>query len=944
MPSKHKTLHLYHESGEREEESVDLKTFHLVEASSMKRTRLVGQLTAAPEVPHADHSIPTVPPSPPVNDDVDLPQVDGDHGTEDKPETRSKKSAFARIELFLPKFANLQDAFMSLEADADIGKNCTKYSAASSSSAMEQDLLRIDITFRGRSCHLRWALWLALSILEWYESIDHLENYQQLLLARYFPATTQFPNTAFTFQVLETFHQLSLSSKITSYDYFDTLKKITSHAFPQEVEDQYKELLAIMRVWRILAELRRSGVDLDIDELEELEHRRDRSLAVRCPACPEPGFNVSLELIQKAPTTQIDPNDFPLNQGNAYFVDDVKFQEYLKVHDDGAIQNSTCSKLKAVWQQHMIKFTDTVYSGVVATQFRGETYVQTDYALASALGTEALQQRWIMLSYDVWCQYLIHLLDRMKECFPHLALIFSHRVRGAIPKMHIHGHGMTCGEGIESAWAEQNHAASSTKEQSTGHRQDTLDDFNAYWNWTKVHRLSNHLLSQFTKYWDALQTQISVFDALSKRFASKTLVEWEEMWKRAEDEEEKRIQEGLAGKSRGSEPDNHKQKGTSKRSKGKKEEIRSVFQVQGVKVPTRRGTSSTVQEPDHVNGVPPNEDGVLDVEDEKEDPTSTSDLTELIEEAIEIEYLQLVVHEQASKKDSDPQTLGEARQDLGLSISSWRTTLRKLVPSAQLHPAADFPENDILELPSSYSFHEIHSANLITLARFEFHIRLGHAYDGIDDIRSTIHIYNACALSKRIDLYGQTAATRAWTILYSLKSDIRECTKRYRLAFTALSRLGLPATSELKSIQDSDLWGKDMTSLHKQGDSKRQEPWFWVIGKPKGHSDEQWQLELDRVRWFRTRALRDCLTEEVQILTAEFQRTIKLFTQMDLIWTKIGDRKYKSTVGKDSLVAQGYRSFSYRQAHMYRKLAQGAEGHWAAAVKHAQTTTSLISS
>lgn len=94
----------------------------------------------------------------------------------------------------------------------------------------------------------------------------------------------------------------------------------------------------------------------------------------------------------------------------------------------------------------------------------------------------------------------------MEQRFPGLAAIFNGpKLRGAIPKLHIHGHGekcqlncsftfteysgMTCGEGIESAWAEQNHAAGSTKEQSTGHRQDTLDDFNAYWNWTKLHRL-----------------------------------------------------------------------------------------------------------------------------------------------------------------------------------------------------------------------------------------------------------------------------------------------------------------------------------------------------------------------------------------------------------------------------------------------------------------------
>jgi hypothetical protein len=126
----------------------------------------------------------------------------------------------------------------------------------------------------------------------------------------------------------------------------------------------------------------------------------------------------------------------------------------------------------------------------------------------SALGPESEHQRWIMLSYDIWCQYSIKLQERLAARFPHLAHIYS-KLRGAIPKMHIHGHGescqyyhsftftphsgMTCGEGIESAWAEQNHAAGSTKEQSTGHRQDTLDDFNGYWNWVKVHQLCKYI-------------------------------------------------------------------------------------------------------------------------------------------------------------------------------------------------------------------------------------------------------------------------------------------------------------------------------------------------------------------------------------------------------------------------------------------------------------------
>lgn len=55
---------------------------------------------------------------------------------------------------------------------------------------------------------------------------DIIPNFQQLILARLFPATLKFPATAFSFKLLETFHQLTLCSKITPYDHFDALKKL----------------------------------------------------------------------------------------------------------------------------------------------------------------------------------------------------------------------------------------------------------------------------------------------------------------------------------------------------------------------------------------------------------------------------------------------------------------------------------------------------------------------------------------------------------------------------------------------------------------------------------------------------------------------------------------------------------------------------------------------
>jgi hypothetical protein len=111
------------------------------------------------------------------------------------------------------------------------------------------------------------------------------------------------------------------------------------------------------------------------------------------------------------------------------------------------------------------------------------------------------QQRWIMLSYDIWCSYSKKLKTRFAEKFPSSAAILE-KMRGAVPKMHVKNHieacqhlwafnflrysGETYGEMIETAWAENNQAAGSTKEMNDGHRHDTLDDLTNHWNWSKL--------------------------------------------------------------------------------------------------------------------------------------------------------------------------------------------------------------------------------------------------------------------------------------------------------------------------------------------------------------------------------------------------------------------------------------------------------------------------
>ena len=57
----------------------------------------------------------------------------------------------------------------------------------------------------------------------------------QLSNAQLFPATTKHPQTAFSFALLDHFHQSTLSSKKSLQDYHDALIKLTEPVFPQDI-------------------------------------------------------------------------------------------------------------------------------------------------------------------------------------------------------------------------------------------------------------------------------------------------------------------------------------------------------------------------------------------------------------------------------------------------------------------------------------------------------------------------------------------------------------------------------------------------------------------------------------------------------------------------------------------------------------------------------------
>ncbi|KAK6980699.1 hypothetical protein R3P38DRAFT_2579553 [Favolaschia claudopus] len=297
----------------------------------------------------------------------------------------------------------------------------------------------------------------------------NVPEWEQLLNIQLFPATWRIPSTAFTFTVLRQFHVCSLTSKITAYDFVRSLAKLTDGAFPQDAANRCREFICAYRVWRFLALARRSGQAHNIDV--HWPWRRPGSLTVRCPACPEVGFNVdedvmlsaletekhkftlylsvdgNFKLQKKNKQSRQDPDDFALNDGHGYFVETKEFEEYLSVVRPEPETVSTCSHFRAARLQNFAKFKNVEVSGVVAVQCarhgfympngmvdlkKGEAFANTDYAVIQAM-SEAAKQRFILLTYDIWCQYKINFVSRIEERF-HSMVPIGQRVEGAVPK------------------------------------------------------------------------------------------------------------------------------------------------------------------------------------------------------------------------------------------------------------------------------------------------------------------------------------------------------------------------------------------------------------------------------------------------------------------------------------------------------------------------------
>ncbi|KDR67065.1 hypothetical protein GALMADRAFT_1359006, partial [Galerina marginata CBS 339.88] len=487
--------------------------------------------------------------------------------------------------------------------------------------------------------------------------------------------------------------------------------------------------------------------------------------------------------------------------------------------------------------RNVIRFKNAVVSGVIVIQCArhsfylpqgiadlklGEAFRNTDYVLAYSL-SDAQDQRWIMLSYDIFCSYHINLEKRFTKYFPSMLAIIR-KMRGAIPKLHIKNHeeacqyrwafnflpysGETVGEMIEGSHSEQNGAAASTKEMNAGHRHDSLDGIINYWNWTKFHSMSASLYRSYIKCLDTLKTREKTFVEYSARFSSDLISKWEAI-------------------------------DDTPRSVGKRKVIRfsNVLRLELTSwlsgPPTQAKAHQKLVHEEYVRELA---------------GTGIIGEAATISKGLNLERDQLTIRALVAlepKSSADDKKLLSARQKLRNDLVDWREKQFDLFPLLKEETkitSVDYlmPEKERLLLPSDFQEACRIRLGLQSAARAEYEIREGRAHDCLDEVRRCIQTYNHHITIKANDVRGQRYATRARGIVDKLDADTQKAADTYNFTRNALLKLGLsPTDPVLKPLLTNELWAKNAAMPPKLGDSRKEDPWFWHVACPDGLSPEE---------------------------------------------------------------------------------------------------------
>ncbi|KAF5380091.1 hypothetical protein D9615_006268 [Tricholomella constricta] len=755
-------------------------------------------------------------------------------------------------------------------------------------------------------------------------------SFVQLLRHRWYPATVSQPKSAATFAVLKHFHLLTFESKASCFEFYHALTRLSDNTGIPKIKDRYSAFMRMVREYRHIKMLKRSGRGHDP---AGAAGTAAGELAVLCPACPQPGLNLPSGWQNEPPEKRwiyrlflgIDANfrlkrkhvsnsivDPALGDGMSYFVKRDEFINFLNTFGTLVIQDpSTCSNHKAVDAERSAK-------GLAATGVGTIDCARHDVKRPQSVGDLQRSERLshlspsespsesieLVVSYDIACQWSIHIWKRMEK-YPrrlHLDAEGRQHIVFLVPKFHLPAHIMACqtvfsfnynwgvgrtdGEAPERGWSHINPVATSTREMGPGSRQDTLDDHFGDWNWKKTTLMGVSLLRK-------------IQNAVAER--SEQVFRYHQL--------EQGLDEAGEGEVR-----------------AWKIELEEWLQDHTLTLDAVRRELAVQDAKDLAHG---NAYILHETVSASQFMTMGLDLEEH-QRRLGIDAGELTSH----STDYQNTRIQVRRNVLRRKIDAWIEIQHLYMPALSLHRSKntsdqdEMPEKIPLMLPSSL---KRQLPCDVRLQEMEWRLRKSQANDALDELREGLRLQAYLYIDKDRFQRGQHHNTRSRNIIDRVKVKIKAASLKYRVVRVALGHLaGILSGTSSWEVSFPVLAEADISQLSgdgSQSEGHRSVSWIWSrLGDGSQLANNQGMKDALRIEFCKSKARADRWSEEVQLLLEEMRRVLQFFESMAVKW----DRRPAAMcfVSKDSASVEALRAYAARQASQYRRMRGHCQHIW----------------
>ncbi|KAL1743894.1 hypothetical protein HDZ31DRAFT_83073 [Schizophyllum fasciatum] len=760
---------------------------------------------------------------------------------------------------------------------------------------------------------------------------------QQLMQNGWWPASIKNPQTCATFACLRLFHKLNACSKTSVHEFCRALERLTDNTGTVNIKEKRRVFGDIVNQHRHVTMMKRAGrahVDNGINTTPQ------GGLAIRCPACPQPGRNLPVDWQAAGPDTSFLYQKFiaqdanfrlanavrssearnpPLGDGLGYF---IQRQPYLAYVSSFASEEdiSTCSGFAAISLANTKRVRGLRATGVAAVICsRHNMFCNMTYILASAVAHEVVQN--IVYSYDVACIFDKNLKDRIATLPLHLRRRIAEAVlRYFVPNFHLPAHRVAChapysyhfgpgvgrthGETLEENWFLLNKSAAQTKPMGPGTRQLTLEDHvgchNHEMGVSLGRLLPRRLIRTIESYMDSWREYEELRESIEKRDAA-LVDEWIE--------------------------------------------AERIWQQDKASKPCPYEFSNKVQR-------------VKDVELalHEQEIQRTADGTPVVQEVTVTAFIKLGIDVQHTQRLLALEQLA--------SIDKLRAWQHIFMPSLQDHLSATelATYNRVLEDVENIAARAATCAP--TVASTEMSFRVAEAEECLEDLRPTNQYRQA-------NVRHIGAATRARAAFDRLAKRIHAAKVRYRFARSCLLCLRGPGEWEkqLRVLSDDDVralneraltaeekaqrdasralardidWTADdgvvLAGVVNTGEGSRRLSWIWYTDSGHATVTGADLNEALRVEFLKSKARRDRDREETQLLLEEMRRTIASLNHDTLVWRQ----RASTRTSADPALRDGLQSYALEQSVLCCERAAVLAEKWKRPREAAQLALQLL--